>query len=142
MTNGFERAGNGAMRTTWLDLAPLIVGLAFCPTALAQSGSLLSGDYVCAYGCRLTDAPPSIAIDGDKATCTNEYGGLFHGRLLADDVLSCFNKTGRLSGDPSNAARGDSASLIAGRRLCARRRQDQSGLVTAQGGACVPLKAE
>jgi hypothetical protein len=99
MTNGFERAGNGAMRTTWLDLAPLIVGLAFRPTALAQSGSLLSGDYVCAYGCRLTDAPPSIAIDGDKATCTNEYGGLFHGRLLADDVLSCFNKTGRLSGD-------------------------------------------
>jgi hypothetical protein len=94
-----RRAGNGAMRKRRTDLAFLIVGVAFCPPALAQSASLLSGAYVCAYGCRLTDAPPSIAIDGDKATCTNEYGGLFRGRLLADNVVSCFNKTGRLLED-------------------------------------------
>jgi len=87
------------MRKRRLDFASLIAGLAFCSPALAQSAEALSGDYACTYGCRLTDAVPSIAIDGDKATCTNEFGGLFHGRLLTGRSLSCFNKIGRLLED-------------------------------------------
>jgi hypothetical protein len=87
------------MRKRRLEFASVVAGLALWAPALAQSAGALSGDYVCTYGCRLTDAPPSIAIDGDKANCTNEYGGLFHGRLLTDRSLSCFNKIGRLLED-------------------------------------------
>jgi hypothetical protein len=87
------------MRNGRVGPASFIAGLVLCPLTLAHGAGPLSGDYACIYGCRLTDAPPSIAVDGDNATCTNEYGGLFHGRLLADNVLSCFNKTGRLLGD-------------------------------------------
>jgi hypothetical protein len=87
------------MHKKWPDFASLIAGLVFCAPALAQSAEAISGDYVCTYGCRLTDAPPTIAIDGDTATCTNEYGGLFRGRLLTDRSLSCFNKVGKLLED-------------------------------------------
>jgi hypothetical protein len=68
-------------------------------SALAQNEPPLSGDYVCAYGCRLTDANPSIAIDGDTADCINGLGGIFHGRVLSKTSISCFNKTGVLSND-------------------------------------------
>lgn len=67
--------------------------------ATAQSVSRLAGDYVCAYGCRLTDANPSIEIKGGEAYCMNEYGGLFRGEALGPDVVACFRKTGRLSPD-------------------------------------------
>ena len=73
--------------------------LAFSACALAARAQDLSGDYVCAYGCRLTDANPSVAIDGDKADCMNELGGIFHGRVLSKTSLACFNKTGVLAGD-------------------------------------------
>jgi hypothetical protein len=94
-----DLSGKRAMRGRWSNFASLVAGLALWTPALAQSAGALSGDYVCTYGCRLTDAPPSIAIDGDKATCINEYGGLFHGRLLTGNSLSCFNKIGRLLED-------------------------------------------
>jgi len=67
--------------------------------ASAQSPPSLSGDYVCVYGCRLTDANPSVAIDGAAANCMNEFGGLFRGRVLGDTSISCFNKTGVLAPD-------------------------------------------
>jgi hypothetical protein len=46
------------VRIRWLSLA-LGLGVAFVPPAASQSLSRLTGDYVCDYGCRLTDANPS-----------------------------------------------------------------------------------
>jgi len=65
----------------------------------AQTASRLAGEWVCAYGCRLTDANPSVAVSGDEADCVNEYGGLFQGKVVAPGVVACFRKTGRLSAD-------------------------------------------
>jgi hypothetical protein len=67
--------------------------------AIAQGGASFSGDYVCAYGCRLTDASPSVEIDGDAAICMNELGGVYRGRLLTENSIACFNKVGTLSSD-------------------------------------------
>jgi hypothetical protein len=67
--------------------------------ASAQTRPSFSGDYVCTYGCRLTDANPSVAIDGDAAICTNEFGGLFRGRVLSETSIACFNKVGVLASD-------------------------------------------
>lgn len=69
------------------------------PPAAAQSISRLTGDYVCAYGCRSTDVNPDIEVKGGEADCMNEYGGLFQGETVGPDVVNCFNKTGRLSSD-------------------------------------------
>jgi hypothetical protein len=82
-----------------LGSALIVAGLALGLPALAQDGASLSGDYRCAYGCRLTDANPSLEIRGDEAACMNEYGGLYRGRLFADGSLHCFNKIGRLQSD-------------------------------------------
>jgi len=65
----------------------------------AQPASRLAGDYVCVYGCRLTDANPSVTVKADEADCINEYGGLFQGKVMGPDVVACFRKTGRLSAD-------------------------------------------
>jgi len=80
--------------TCWLG-----VGLA--APAPAQTISPLTGDYVCAYGCRLTDANPSLEVKGGEAICVNEYGGLFRGQVLSAESVACFRKTGRLSPDGS-----------------------------------------
>ena len=82
----------------WLSLA-LGLGVALVPPAAAQSLSRLTGDYVCAYGCRLTDANPSIEVKGGEVDCVNEYGGLFQGKPIGADGVACFHKTGRLSAD-------------------------------------------
>jgi hypothetical protein len=65
----------------------------------AQGASAMSGDYVCTYGCRLTDAAPSVRIDGGAAACMNEFGGLYRGRVLTENAISCFNKVGTLLSD-------------------------------------------
>ena len=75
------------------------LGVALVPPVASQSLSRLTGDYVCAYGCRLTDANPSVAIDGAAANCINEFGGLFRGRVLSETSISCFNKVGVLASD-------------------------------------------
>src|SRR5580698_10839558 len=49
----------------WLSLA-LGLGVALVPPAASQSLSRLTGDYVCAYGCRLTDANLSIVVKGGE----------------------------------------------------------------------------
>jgi hypothetical protein len=67
--------------------------------AAAPTPASLSGDYVCTYGCRLTDANPSVAVDGGAAICMNEFGGLFRGRVLSETSISCFNKVGVLASD-------------------------------------------
>ena len=78
----------------------VIVALALpAISASAQTHPSLSGDYVCVYGCRLTDANPSVAIDGADANCMNEFGGLFRGRVLTATSIACFNKTGVLAPD-------------------------------------------
>jgi hypothetical protein len=77
----------------------LVAGTASAVPAHAQSAAVMSGNYECTFGCRLTDAAPSIEIDGDEARCINELGGLFHGRVLGRSSLFCFNKIGRLSED-------------------------------------------
>ena len=82
----------------WLSLA-LGLGVALVPPAASQSLSRLTGDYVCAYGCRLTDADPSIEVKGGEVDCVNEYGGLFQGKPIGADGVACFRKTGRLSAD-------------------------------------------
>jgi hypothetical protein len=76
----------------------LTVALAAAP-ALARGSSSLTGDYVCVYGCRLTDANPSIEIQGDAAACVNEFGGLYLGKLLSETTIACFRKTGTLDFD-------------------------------------------
>ena len=80
-----------------LSLA-LGLGVALVPAA-SQSLSRLTGDYVCAYGCRLTDANPSIRVKDAEVDCVNEYGGVFQGKPLGADGVACFRKTGRLSAD-------------------------------------------
>jgi hypothetical protein len=82
----------------WLSLG-LGLGIAIVPPAVSQSLSRLTGDYVWAYGCRLTDVNPSIGVKGGDADCVNEYRGLFHGKPLGADGVACFRKTGRLSAD-------------------------------------------
>jgi len=77
----------------------LALGLGAAVASPAASQSLSRGDYVCAYGCRLTDANPSISVKGGKVDCVNEYGGLFHRKSIGADGVSCFNKTGRESAD-------------------------------------------
>jgi hypothetical protein len=81
-----------------LSLA-LGLGVAVIAPAASQSLSRFTGDYVCAYGCRLTDANPSITVKDGEADCVNEYGGLFKGKPLGADGVACFRKTGRLSAD-------------------------------------------
>ena len=74
--------------------------------AFAEDRSI-AGTYVCALGCRVTDAYPSIAIDGDKAVCMNELGGVFDGRVVSRTSVSCFNKIGALSDDDQTIRWGD-----------------------------------
>lgn len=65
----------------------------------AAAGSPLEGEYVCAYGCRATDANPTLAVHGDEVDCMNEFGGLFRGKLLSQTSLACFGQTGVLARD-------------------------------------------
>lgn len=67
--------------------------------ASAQGAGAMSGDYVCARGCRLTDAAPSVRIDAGDAVCVNEFGGLFRGRVLTANSIACFNKVGAMQSD-------------------------------------------
>jgi len=55
-----------------------------------------AADYVCAYGCRPTDANPRLEIEGDQARCWNELGGLYVGEFRPPDSIACFRKTGRI----------------------------------------------
>jgi hypothetical protein len=80
----------------WLNFA---LGLGVALPTESQSLWRLTGDYVCTYGCRLTDANPSIGIKGGEVDCVNEYGGLFQGEPIGADGVACFCKTGRLSAD-------------------------------------------
>ena len=80
----------------------LLAGLCLTGSAVpirAADVSPIAGEYRCVSGCLLTDAPPSVAIDGDIAHCMNEFGGTFTGRRLTERSISCFNKTGTLSQD-------------------------------------------
>jgi hypothetical protein len=65
----------------------------------AAAGSPLDGEYVCAYGCRMTDANPTLAVQGEEVDCMNEFGGLFRGRLLSQTAVACFRQTGVLQRD-------------------------------------------
>ena len=67
--------------------------------ASAQGLTFPSGDYECVYGCRLTDASPSVAIEGAVANCMNELGGIYRGRVLSRTSIACFNKVGVLASD-------------------------------------------
>ena len=55
--------------------------------AKAQSGASMSGVYDCVYGCRVTEAAPSVQIEGNAAVCANELGGIYQGRLLSRNSL-------------------------------------------------------
>lgn len=54
-----------------------------------------AADYQCVYGCRVTDAPPRLEIEGNVARCWNEIGGLYVGSFAPPDHIACFRKTGR-----------------------------------------------
>jgi len=77
-------------------LAALLGILASAPAAFADA---LTGDYVCSFGCRATDAPPRIEIEAGLARCWNEIGGLFVGEFHPPDEIVCFRKTGRVDPD-------------------------------------------
>jgi hypothetical protein len=76
-----------------MDIRGVAVLLALA-TSTPASADPRSGEYVCAYGCRATDANPTLQIDGDVARCVNEIGGLFMGRVLAGGAVACFRNTG------------------------------------------------
>jgi hypothetical protein len=59
----------------------------------------LDGEYVCAYGCRASDANPTLAVHGDAVDCMNEFGGVFKGKLLNQTSVACFRQTGVLGRD-------------------------------------------
>lgn len=82
-----------------LVYAPFVLLAAAASAGLAQDASSISGEYVCTYGCRQTDAPPTLRIDREAAICTNELGGIFYGRVLDSRTISCFNKKGVLAAD-------------------------------------------
>jgi hypothetical protein len=86
-----NRTGCLPMRAAGFALLLLLPG----ETVAAQTTPPFA-DYVCAYGCRLTDANPRLEIRGDVARCWNELGGLYVGEFLPPDGVSCFRKTGRL----------------------------------------------
>ena len=54
---------------------------------------------MCDYGCRLTDAAPSVEVNGAAATCTNELGGIYYGKVLTANSIFCFTKVGTLLED-------------------------------------------
>ena len=64
--------------------------------AISAEASPPAADYVCAYGCRATDANPRLEIEGDVARCWNELGGLYVGEFRPPDGVACFHKTGRI----------------------------------------------
>jgi hypothetical protein len=74
--------------------AALLVWLAADLAAAAAAPP--AADYVCAYGCRATDANPRLEIRGDVARCWNELGGVYIGEFRPPDTLACFHKTGRI----------------------------------------------
>jgi len=76
-----------------LFFAPLLF-LAASP-GLAQL-TLPAADYVCAFGCRQTDANPRLEIEGTVARCWNEIGGLYVGEFHPPDSISCFHKIGHI----------------------------------------------
>jgi hypothetical protein len=57
-----------------------------------------NADYVCTFGCRLTDANPRLEIKGAVARCWNEFGGIYVGEFRPPDSLACFHKIGRILG--------------------------------------------
>jgi hypothetical protein len=77
----------------------LAVALILSLSRAAMAGSPLEGEYVCAYGCRATDANPSLTVHNDEVDCMNEFGGLFRGKLLSPTSVGCFHQTGRLGRD-------------------------------------------
>ena len=98
---GYRVKISGSVSTVCIRGLSLALGLgvALVPPAASQPLSRLTGDYVCAYGCRLTDANPSIGVKGSEVDCVNEYGGLFQGKLIGPNGVACFHKTGRVSAD-------------------------------------------
>jgi hypothetical protein len=79
-----------------LFLAPLLFLAA--PPGFAQP-ALTAADYICALGCRQTDANPRLEIEGTVARCWNEIGGLYVGEYHPPYSISCFHKSGRILGD-------------------------------------------
>ena len=89
-----------------MDHRKAIIGVIAALVCAADGGPARSadkppieGNYLCVSDCRLTDAPPSIEIEGSTALCRSELGGIYTGRLLTDRSVSCFNTTGTLSDD-------------------------------------------
>jgi hypothetical protein len=74
--------------------AALLFVLAADPAAAETAPP--AADYVCAYGCRATDANPRLEIEGVIARCWNELGGLYVGEFRPPDSVACFRKTGRI----------------------------------------------
>ena len=84
------------MTPAHLVIASALILLLGCGAAAA---SPLDGEYVCAYGCRASDANPTLAVHGDAVDCMNEFGGVFRGKLLSRTSLACLRQTGVLGND-------------------------------------------
>jgi hypothetical protein len=65
----------------------------------AAAAAPLDGEYVCAYGCRASDANPTLAVHGYEVDCMNEFGGVFKGKRLSHTSVACFRQTGVLGRD-------------------------------------------
>ena len=98
-----------ASRRSLIALMMITVPVTPALPATAADRPAIAGDYLCASGCRLTDAPPSVEIIGQEAHCMSELGGIYYGRLLTDRSVSCFNKTGALSDDGTRILWSDGA---------------------------------
>ena len=78
---------SGLVITVWIRLLSLALGLGVALVAPAASQSLprLTGDYVCAYGCRLTDANPRAARPlGPESLPWSLVGHVDHLKSIAD----------------------------------------------------------
>ena len=73
--------------------------IAAVQAAHATDATTLAGDYVCKSDCHLSDAPPSIEIDGTAARCHSDLGGVSYGQMLSATSVACFNMVGTLSQD-------------------------------------------
>ena len=87
------RANRRPRRRAFAALLALLAG------PHAAFADVLSGDYVCRFGCRATDAAPRVEIEAGIARCWNELGGLYVGEFHPPGEVACFRKTGRIGRD-------------------------------------------
>jgi len=84
-----------------VQFASPVTSLGQVPDRKAANQALaeIAGRWRCDRFCRMWDTGASIAIDGDRAACTNEVNEVSEGRLLTGRSVRCFGIVGQLADD-------------------------------------------